>query len=190
MAYFGGHVFCSPLLQWWKHLPIHFNPWISSAFSKLIKNIQQLKEQNQQPDRTDAGPQCWNRGPETLGMNARHRESWEGPRGKQNVDGQEGILFSVSRRETAEQFWNILAFGTTLWLLTQYQPFLVRTCWALLAVPFPESYRCRPRPHCFQYFSSFPTFCGVLFFPLLLFFCFSNSVSYYFSSAYSNPGVH
>lgn len=51
-----------------------------------------------------AGPQCWNRGPETLGMSARHHESWEGPRGKKKVDGQEGILFLVSRRETVEQF--------------------------------------------------------------------------------------
>ena len=135
-------------------------------------------EQKQQLDRTGAGPQCWNRGPETLGMSARRHESCKGPRGKKKVDGQEGILFLVSRRETAEQFRNILTFGTTLWLLTQYQPFLARICWALQLSPFLRVAAAGRGLTVLSAFSPSPHF-WVLFFPPLLFFFFSNLVSCY-----------
>ena len=93
----------------------------------------------------------------------------------------------MSRRETAEQFRNILTFGTTLWLLTQYQPFLVRICWALQLSPILRVAAAGRGLTVLSAFSPSPHFL-VLFFPPLLFFFFSNLVSYYFSSAYSNPG--
>ena len=93
----------------------------------------------------------------------------------------------MSRRETAEQFRNILTFGTTLWLLTQYQPFLARICWALQLSPFLRVAAAGRGLTVLSAFSPSPHF-WVLFFPPLLFFFFSNLVSYYFSSASSNPG--